>query len=93
MHSSLLAVLFLIGTSLLHAMPSPFVQGDDYGIEDSQGVDPVQFHYLAKRLQNTPWIFKRNPAACDYRMDYRLQLRPLPLTSALCAFGEQRTAR
>ena len=84
-------LLLLIGASFLHAMPSPFAQGDDYNIEDSRGMDSVQFHDLNKRMQAAPWVFKRNQALCDYRMDYRLQLRPLPLTSALCAFGEQQT--
>ncbi|CAF0756303.1 unnamed protein product [Adineta ricciae] len=30
-----------------------------------------------------PWILRRNPPLCDYR----LQFRPLPLTTALCGYG------
>ncbi len=54
-------------------MPSPFIYQDD---------DAMELH-LVKRSQLSPWVYKRNPALCDYR----LQLRPLPFTAALCAYS------
>lgn len=56
-------------------MPSPYFY-QDYD-------DELPIHQLTKRFQTIPWFDKRNSALCDYR----LQLRPLPLTSALCAYG------
>jgi len=76
MHSVIVSMIVLINISLLFAMPSPFIhQGDDD--------DDIDIHHAVKRFQLSPWIHKRNPGFCDYR----LQLRPLPLTSALCAYG------
>jgi len=82
MHSFIVAMLILIKISLLHAMPSPLLyQGD--GFQEYNDVDDLENRHLAKRFQLAPWVHKRNPALCDYR----LQLRPMPLTSALCAYG------
>ncbi|CAF1327688.1 unnamed protein product [Adineta steineri] len=70
-----------MNVSLLFALPSRlFFQTDD-----SEDYDDMEKRQLSKRVQlATPWVNKRNPALCDYR----LQLRPLPLTSALCAYGQ-----
>jgi len=62
----------LINISLLFAMPSSY--------------DDSEIYQLAKQFQLSPWIHKRNPALCDYR----LQFRPLPLTYALCAYGQNK---
>jgi hypothetical protein len=74
MHSILISMLILANISLLFAMPLLFI---------NQGDDGDEIHQTSKRFSVSPWIHKRNPALCDYR----LQLRPLPLTSALCAYG------
>jgi hypothetical protein len=70
MHPILLSMMILINISFLFAMPYP--DNDDFEIA-----------HLVKRFQIPPWVNKRNPALCDYR----LQLRPLPFSSALCAYG------
>jgi len=70
-------VIILINISLLVSMPSRFIYQDDNDFE---------FHQLSKRFQLSRWIHKRNPALCDYR----LQFRPLPSTSALCAYGRSK---
>ena len=83
MHSVLLLVFVLFNAALLHAIPSAMFYSD----EDLRGdnyIDPVQLEHLAKRMAIPTWLHKRNPGLCDYR----LQLRPLPMTSALCAYGE-----
>jgi hypothetical protein len=68
-------MIILINISLLFAMPSPFIY---------QNNDDIEMHHLARRFQLFPsWVDKRNPGLCDYR----LQLRPLPFTSALCTYG------
>lgn len=77
MYSILLLIILWINISLLFAMPSAFLYEDDNDFEGN---------HLVKRFQFSPWIHKRNPALCDYR----LQLRPLPLTSALCTYGKKR---
>ncbi len=80
MHSVIIPILVLINISFLFAMPSPFIYQDD----EMQNHNDMEIHHLARRYQLlTPWVHKRNPALCDYR----LQFRPLPLTSALCAYG------
>lgn len=57
-------------------MPSSFF----YHGEDD---DDMVIRQLAKRFELSSWVHKRNQALCDYR----LQFRPLPYTSALCAYG------
>jgi hypothetical protein len=73
----------LLNVALLHAIPSAMFYSDDQfrGYND---MEHMQMGHLAKRMSMPAWIHKRNPALCDYR----LQLRPLPMTSALCAYGE-----
>jgi hypothetical protein len=74
------ATIMLISTS---AMPSQSV----YQIDDGQmnnGIDNTEMQGMFRRPNESPfWLYKRNSALCDYR----LQLRPLPLTSALCGYG------
>ena len=77
MHSMIISMIILINISFLVAMPSLFL---DYPINED-----LQINHLVKRYQLSPWIHKRNPTLCDYR----LQLRPLPLTSALCSYGSK----
>jgi hypothetical protein len=79
MHSFIVSILIMINISLLVAMPPPFI----YSGDQLQDYNDIETHPLIKRFQLSSWLHKRNPALCDYR----LQLRPLPLTSALCAFG------
>lgn len=82
MHSSvLLIIVLLINLGALYSMPSTMsMYPNDYSFDEDD------FDALAKRLTFPQWIHKRNPGLCDYR----LQLRPLPLTSALCAYGRCR---
>ncbi len=47
-------------------------------------IDESEINYLVKRIQPTSWLDKRNPTLCDYRF----QLRPLPYSSTLCAYGK-----
>ncbi len=64
-------------------MPSLFLYpGDEF-----QNEDDMEIRHSVKRSQFPVWIHKRNPALCDYR----LQLRPLPYTSALCAYSEYKS--
>lgn len=83
MHAVLLLMFVLFNFALLHAVPSAMFYSDDQfrGYND---IDQMQMGHLAKRMAMPAWIHKRNPALCDYR----LQLRPSPMTSALCAYGE-----
>ena len=75
---ALVLVALMVNIVLICSMPTWSALSTDYQ-SDSNDFDP-----LAKRLTLPQWIHKRNPGLCDYR----LQLRPLPLTSALCAYGE-----
>ncbi len=79
MHSIILSIILFINISLLFAMPSTFLYSNDD--------NDFEINHLFKRFQFSPWVRKRNPALCDYR----LQLRPLPLTSALCSYGKKKT--
>ena len=79
MHSAIVFMLIMINISFLFAMPSFFLYpGDDF-----QNQNDMEIRHLVKRGPLSTWIHKRNPALCDYR----LQLRPLPYTSALCAYS------
>jgi hypothetical protein len=82
MHSVIVSMLVLINISLLFALPWPLIQQVDE-LQDQYNMNDAEILHLTKRLQLTPWLYKRSPALCDHR----LQLRPLPLTSALCAYG------
>jgi hypothetical protein len=82
MHSFIVAMIVLINISILFALPSPYVYQDG-DLQEYNDNDDSEFHHLDKRYQLASWIHKRNPALCDYR----LQSRPMPLTSALCAYG------
>ena len=70
----------LISTS---AMPSPFV----YQMDDDQpnsSFDNAKMQFDIKRSEDlATWLYRRSSPLCDYR----LQFRPLPLTSALCGYG------
>lgn len=50
----------------------------------SEDNDEMENEHFTKRLALSSWLIKRNPGLCDYR----LQLRPLPLNSALCNYGK-----
>jgi len=67
----------------INAMPSLSAdQIDDGQINNSLYENEVQ--QLFQRSSEFPsWTYKRNSPLCDYR----LQFRPLPLTSALCGYG------
>ncbi|UJR21954.1 hypothetical protein I4U23_025022 [Adineta vaga] len=82
-YSLLVLMLILINASFLIARPWPHFYQSDI-IDEQENSDDVEVHDLTKRLEISPWVHKRNPALCDYR----LQLRPLPLTNALCAYGQ-----
>jgi hypothetical protein len=74
------AMILLIN---INAMPSLSAdQIDDGQINNSLYENEVQ--QLFQRSSEFPsWTYKRNSPLCDYR----LQFRPLPLTSALCGYG------
>lgn len=74
-----LAVILLISTS---AMPSPSVYPIENDQLNSNDGDVEVGEFIRRSLETTPWINRRNSPLCDYR----LQFRPLPLTSALCAY-------
>ncbi|CAF3567577.1 unnamed protein product [Rotaria sp. Silwood1] len=83
MHSVIIiSLLILINVYLIFAMPSLIMNQDD----ELQNYNDMANHPLTNRLQISPWIHKRNPALCDYRF----QLRPLPFTSSLCAYGHNK---
>jgi hypothetical protein len=68
-------MILLIST---FAMPSPGVY------ETNDGQIDAEMQHMFKRSEEYPlWFYKRNSPLCDYR----LQFRPLPLTSALCSYG------
>lgn len=75
--------IFFFATILLisiSAMPYPSVyQADDGQIYN--GIDEQQIFRRPNEFAS--WLYKRNSPLCDYR----LQFRPLPLTSALCGYG------
>ena len=48
--------------------------------------DEMEINDLVKRTQPASWLDKRNPALCDYRF----QLRPLPYSTALCAYSKRK---
>lgn len=62
---------------LLLAMPSALLAG----VEDDLKI----YNYISSHQLPMPaaWVHKRTSGLCDYR----LQLRPLPLTQALCSYG------
>ncbi len=68
--------------SLLFALPWSLIYQLDE-LQNYKNLNDAEIRHFTKRFQSSPWLHKRNPALCDYR----LQLRPLPLTSALCAYG------
>jgi hypothetical protein len=72
------AMMMIISIS---AMPSSSI----YQIEDGQ--DDSDRDEMQQRFKGpdgfSSWLYKRNSPLCDYR----LQFRPLPLTSALCGYG------
>jgi hypothetical protein len=68
-------MILLISASV---MPSPVM----YETDDGQINDEIQ-HLFRRHEEVIPWFYKRNSPLCDYR----LQFRPLPLTSALCGYG------
>lgn len=79
MNSSIFVLVALIvNIAVIYSMPSWALDSNDFQMDSND------FDSLAKRLTLPQWIHKRNPGLCDYR----LQLRPLPLTSALCAYGQ-----
>ncbi|CAF3160360.1 unnamed protein product [Rotaria sp. Silwood2] len=82
MHSIIVFTLILINVSLLFTMPSPIMNRDD----ELQNYNDMAYRPLANRFQISPWVHKRNPALCDYRF----QLRPLPFTSSLCSYGQNK---
>ena len=74
------AIIMMISTS---AMPSPFIYQTDDG-QVYSNIDDTEIQHVMKREQNfASWLPKRNSPLCDYR----LQFRPLPLVSTLCAYG------
>lgn len=71
----LFATFMLISIS---AIPASSVNQMD------SGIDTTELQEIARRSNEFPsWVYKRNPALCDYR----LQFRPHPLTAALCGYG------
>jgi hypothetical protein len=75
------AVIVLINN--ISAMPFP----PGYPTDDSQVNSNIyndEMQQVAMRPEGfASWLYKRNSPLCDYR----LQFRPLPLTSALCGYG------
>jgi hypothetical protein len=69
------ATFMLIGIS---AMAFPSV----YQVDDEQDNTEIQ-EILRQPNEFGSWLHKRHSPLCDYR----LQFRPLPLTSALCGYG------
>lgn len=67
-------ILFLLSIVILHNMTMYFAM---------PSISPDDDHFV-KRFDIAPWVIKRNPTLCDYRF----QLRPLPLNSALCNYGK-----
>lgn len=64
----------------INAMPSPSV----YQKQTNEDFEEGELEETWKRsIGIPPWVYKRNSPLCDYR----LQFRPLPLTSALCGYG------
>ena len=74
MNSILFTIILLSNITFLIAMPSIY----------SEETDEMDNVHVNKRLALSSWLNKRNHALCDYR----LQLRPLPLNSALCNYGK-----
>ncbi|CAF1236178.1 unnamed protein product [Adineta steineri] len=73
----LLGMFMLLST---FAMPFPYV----YQTDDEQANNHMNKQIDMKRSTNSnPWLNRRNSPLCDYR----LQFRPVPLTSTLCGFG------
>ncbi len=71
------AMIMLIN---INAMPSSLV--DDEQVNN--GLYENEIQQLFRQSNEFPsWLYKRNSPLCDYR----LQFRPLPLTSALCGYG------
>ncbi len=73
MHSILLLLSMIILVNLSFLLAMPYSDNDD----------DWEINHLVKRFQFSPWVGKRNPALCDYR----LQLRPLSFSSSLCTYG------
>ena len=74
------AMIMIIGIS---AIPAPSVyQFDESRINN--GFDNAEIQEILRRPNEyASWLYKRSSPLCDYR----LQFRPLPLTSALCGYG------
>ena len=85
MFLSNICLVFCVMVSFVHinAMPSSSVyqKHQEQSNEDFEGNGVEEA--LQRSMEIPPWAYKRNSPLCDYR----LQFRPLPLTSALCGYG------
>jgi len=85
MYLSRISILFfgMILLIITHAMPSSFL----YHTDDDQAnndIDDTKTQFNLRRSGDyATWLYRRNSPLCDYR----LQFRPLPITSALCGYG------
>lgn len=76
-------VLILFSLSNLLAMPPVAIDSDEE-LHGNHNIDRILADQIIKRMSLPQWLDKRNPGLCDYRLQYR----PLPLSSALCAYGQ-----
>jgi hypothetical protein len=81
MHSSVISILLFAMFMLIsiYAMPASFI----YQNEDIQSRRNIDDDVRESPREFISWLQRRNSPLCDYR----LQFRPLPLTSTLCAYG------